>query len=431
MIYEDALSYIRSLLKFGVRPGLSRMDALLKRLGDPQSFLKYVHVAGTNGKGSVSTAVSNVLTESGYNVGLYTSPYVTEFLERIQYNGKPVEKSVFCDAVERVKKETEELNKNGVELTEFEAITAAAFLCFKKLGCDVVVLEVGLGGRLDATNVIRKAEVDIITSLSLDHTAVLGDTLDKIAYEKCGILRDNGTLVLSAKQEKTSLCTVQKICKEKNCRLIIPDVSCVNVISSSIFGTVFEYKNTKYNIPMPGFHQVINMISVIEAVEVLKEKGYNITKEGVVRGVGKTRLPARTEILSREPLVILDGGHNEDGARAFYNTVKDELKHRERLFVVAGMMRDKAVEKSLAPLLGEAFSFTAVTPENPRAMSCFELAQIAKKYCNNVSSAENTCDAVKTVYNQLEKNDILCVVGSLYLAGEVRETLINTVKGEY
>lgn len=423
MTYEKSISYIHSLLKFGIHPGLSRMDSLLNELSSPQKGLKYVHVAGTNGKGSVSTAMSNILISSGLNVGLYTSPYVTDFLERVQFNGKPVAKELFAACVEKVKSAIDALNKKSIVITEFEALTAAAFLCYKTLNCDIVVLEVGLGGRLDATNVIDVPEVNIITSLSLDHTAILGDTVEKIAFEKCGTLKNGGTVVVSANQPKGAIETVKRIAKERNNELICPRLSDVKIISADIFGTEFSYKSKTYKIKMPGVHQILNMTAVIEAARILAKKGYHITEDDIKNGIYKTALPARCEVISKEPLVILDGGHNEDGAKAFYSLISAERQKHKRLFVVAGMMSDKAVEKSLAPLMSLCDSFIAVTPENPRAMSAFELSKIAKKYTKSVTAVENAAEAVKFAAGSLEKDDALCVVGSLYLAGEVRRTL--------
>lgn len=423
MTYEDSISYIHSLLKFGIHPGLSRMDSLLNELSSPQKGLKYVHVAGTNGKGSVSTAMSNILISSGLNVGLYTSPYVTDFLERVQFNGKPVSKELFAACVEKVKSAIDSLNKKGVVITEFEALTAAAFLCYKKLNCDIVVLEVGLGGRLDATNVIDVPEVNIITSLSLDHTAILGDTVEKIAFEKCGTLKNGGTVVVSGNQPEGAFETVKRIARDKNNELICPQLSEVKIISADIFGTEFSYKGNTYKIKMPGAHQILNMTAVIEAARILAKKGYHITEDDIKNGIYKTALPARCEVISKEPLVILDGGHNEDGAKAFYSLISAERKKHKRLFVVAGMMRDKAVEKSLAPLMKLCDSFIAVTPENPRAMSAFELSEIAKKYAKSVTAIESAAEAVKLAAGSLEAGDVLCVVGSLYLAGGVRRTL--------
>lgn len=427
MTYEKALNYIHSLSKFGIHPGLSRMDSLLKKLGSPEKGLKYIHIAGTNGKGSVSTAMSNILIESGLNVGLYTSPFVTDFLERIQFNGNFVKRDIFCDAVEKVKNAVDELNEDGVVITEFEALTAAAFICFNKLSCDVVVLEVGLGGRLDATNVIDTPLVNIITSLSLDHTAILGDTIEKIAAEKCGTIKKGGTTVLSCNQAKGALDTVKKFVVDKENVLIIPERNDASVISYDIKGTQFTYKGNDYFIKMPGLHQVVNMMSCIEASCVLIDKGFCITEENIKDGIFKTVLPARCEIIRESPLVILDGGHNEDGAKAFYDMLCKSVGN-EKITVVGGMMKDKSVEKSLAPLMKKSETFYAVTPENPRSMKVEELSVIAKKYCDSVFAVPSPKEAVKLAVSRLKKEDVLCVVGSLYLAGEVRSVLIDECK---
>lgn len=425
MTFNEALDYIHSLLKFGIHPGLSRMDTLLQILGNPHKNIKCVHVAGTNGKGSTSTAISNVLIEAGYNVGLYTSPYVTDFLERVQYNGKPIDKELFSQCVEIIKPEIEKMSADGAQITEFEALTATAFLCFSKLNVDVLVLEVGLGGRLDATNVIPTPLVNVITSLSLDHTGVLGDTIEQIAFEKCGTIKHNGTLVCSYNQPESAMNVIKTICNERNNTLVIPEQSEVEVTEQSIFGMHFNYKNWAYQTSMSGIHQVQNMTTVIEAVNVLKNKGYNITEQNIKDGIKKTVLPARVEVISKKPLVILDGGHNEDGAKAFYEAVKECFDKNIKLFVIAGMMNDKAVEESLKPLISKADTFVAVTPENPRAMKAEVLSEIAKKYCHNVIICDNANSSLDLVKNQMTENDMLFVVGSLYLAGEVRNKLIK------
>ncbi len=428
MTFNNALEYIHSLLKFGIHPGLSRMDTLLQILGNPHKNLKCVHVAGTNGKGSTSTAISNILIEAGYNVGLYTSPYVSHFLERVQYNGKPVEENLFSECVEIIKPEIEKMSSQGLQITEFEALTATAFLCFSKLNVDVLVLEVGLGGRLDATNVIATPLVNVITSLSLDHTAILGDKIEQIAFEKCGTIKQNGTLVCSYGQQESAVNVIKDICRERNNNLIIPKQDETEITEQSIFGMRFNYKNQEYKTVLSGAHQVQNMTTVIEAVNVLIEKGYNITTENIKNGISKTVLPARVEVISKKPLVILDGGHNEDGARAFYNAVEKCFDTNKRLFVIAGMMNDKAVENSLKPLISKADVFIAVTPENPRAMKAKALGEIAEKYCSNVLACDNAASAVDIVKNKLTENDMLFVVGSLYLAGEVRTRLLENFK---
>ena len=425
MTFCEALDYIHSLLKFGIHPGLSRMDTLLQILGNPHKNIKCVHVAGTNGKGSTSTAISNILIEAGYNVGLYTSPYVTDFLERVQYNSKPIDKELFSQCVEIIKPEIEKMSADGAQITEFEALTATAFLCFSKLNVDVLVLEVGLGGRLDATNVIPTPLVNVITSLSLDHTGVLGDTIEQIAFEKCGTLKENGTLVCSYNQPESAMNVIKTICNERNNTLVIPEQSEVEVTEQSIFGMHFNYKNWAYETSMSGTHQVQNMTTVIEAVNVLKNKGYNITEQNIKDGIKKTILPARVEVISKKPLVILDGGHNEDGAKAFYSAVKTSFDSNKKLFVIAGMMNDKAVEESLKPLISKADKFVAVTPENPRAMKAEVLSEIAKKYCHNVICCDNANSSLDLIKSEITENDMLFVVGSLYLAGEVRNKLIK------
>ncbi len=427
MNFTESVNYIHSLLKFGVRPGLAGMNALLHLLDNPHKSLKYVHVAGTNGKGSTSTAVSNVLINAGYKVGLYTSPYVSHFLERVQFNGVPVDESVFARNVEKIKNAVKELENTGIVITEFEALTATAFLCFKELECDVVVLEVGLGGRLDATNVIETPLVNIITSLSLDHTAILGNTIEEIAFEKCGTLKENSVVVCSMGQPDEALKVINKSISSVNGSLVIPEESNVSVLKSDIYGTDFIYKDEIYKISMSGVHQVKNMTCVIEACNVLKSK-FNISSQDIKNGIEKTILPARVEILSKKPLVILDGGHNEDGAKAFYEAVKGEITSKERVIVIAGMMADKAVEASLTPLMKKTDVFLAVTPENPRAMRASELAEIAIKYSEKVLAVEDIKQAVNISLAAADEQTAIFVVGSLYLAGEIRDYLIENLK---
>ncbi len=344
-------------------------------------------------------------------------------MERVQFCGKPAKKEIFAEAVEKVKPIVEKMALAGNQITEFEALTAAAFLCFKELGAEIAVLEVGLGGRLDATNVIDVPLVNIITSLSLDHTAILGNTLSEIAFEKCGTIKKNGTVVCSASQKSEALAVIEKICTEKRNELLIPDMNGMSVVKSDIYGTEFSYKGNNYFVTMPGAHQLLNMTSVIEACGVLEKKGFFVSESNIFNGIKQTVLPARVEVLLKKPLVILDGGHNEDGAKAFYNTLLPELSEKGQLLVIVGMMADKDVEKSLYPLLKISDKVFTVTPKNPRSMSATELSVISRKYCKNVITAENASEAINQAFSELAEKDILVVVGSLYLAGEVRRTL--------
>lgn len=425
MTYDEAVAYIHSLLRFGIVPGLERMEKLLHLLGSPEKGRNYIHVAGTNGKGSVSTALSSVLIDAGYRVGLYTSPYVTDFLERIQVCGKPVAKEVFASSVEKVRALCEKMAAEGEYITEFEALTAAAFLCFGAENCDIVVLEVGLGGRLDATNVIETPLVNVITSLSLDHTAVLGDTIEQIAFEKAGTLKTGAAAVIAPGQQKGALGVLHTVAAERHCRLVEPLLSDAAVSKSDLFGTDFSYKGRSYHIKMPGAHQLLNMLCVIEALGVLRKKGFSVPVDAEKSGIARTFLPARTEVLSFEPLVILDGGHNPDGAKAFFNTVK-VVPVRGKLTVIAGMMADKDVRDSIAPIARRCDRFIAVTPAlNSRAMPAEALAKIAKEYCPAAEYRENAEEAIRKVARTLKKEDALFVIGSLYLAGEVRTPLLK------
>ena len=423
MIYTEAVDYIHSLLKFGIRPGLSGMDALLSFLDNPHKSLRFVHVAGTNGKGSVSTALSNILTDAGYKTGLYTSPYVSDFLERIQFCGELLSENIFTQNVEIVKKAVEELSAKGVIITEFEALTATAFLCFKDLLCDVVILEVGLGGRLDATNIIDTPLCNVITSLSLDHTGILGETVEEIAFEKCGTIKNNGRVVCSFGQPEGAIMVIDDTVKKHNCEFVIPDENAVEIIKSDLFGTDFVYKNENYFVKLPGEHQVKNMTSVIECCRFL-QRYFNVSTEHIKNGMSKTFLPARVEVMAQKPLIVLDGGHNEDGARVFYNTVKDVINNTEgKVYVLAGMMADKAVEDSLRNIMRSSDCFVCVTPENPRAMKAKDLAEISEKYCGKTVTIDSPVEAVDYIFDNIKENDVLCAVGSLYLAGEIRKKL--------
>lgn len=420
MNFEESVSYVHSLLKFGIRPGLSRMNTLLSYLGNPEKDICFVHVAGTSGKGSVCAALARILSEAGYKTGLYTSPYVVHFLERIQIDSNPVPENLFAEAVTQIVPYLEKMRKHGEELTEFELITAAAFLCYKWEGCRIAVLETGLGGRLDATNVIKKPVLEIITSLSLDHTAILGDTIDKIAFEKCGIIK-RGTQVISAYgQEALALRVIKNTAAERGCELTVPDAQSVKTVKGDIFGTDFIYKGDRYRTNMAGEHQLKNMTAVIEAARILDKSGFTLSQKAVYNGIAKTTLAARIEILKKEPVVILDGSHNPDKTGALVALLKNTLADK-KITVLLGMMADKDVQTCVRLLSEVACEFICVTPENPRAIKAKRLAEIVKKYCQNVSCAEKVTDVYPRVVKRLEKDGALLICGSLYFAGEIKQ----------
>ena len=255
MNYNEALDYIHSLLVFGSRPGLERMNEVMEKFNNVQDTLKYIHIAGTNGKGSTATMLSNVYIAAGYKVGLYISPYVVTFCERMQVNGVPISEKDLCFVCEQVK-------NTGVTLTEFEFITACAFLYFAKEKCDVVILETGLGGRLDATNIIKNPLCSVITHIALDHMQVLGNTIGEITGEKCGIIKGNAPVVTDYMQDEE----VISVIKSKTSNLTVPEKDNVNIVSSDINGNTFIYKGEEYHTSLIGKHQINNALSVIETV---------------------------------------------------------------------------------------------------------------------------------------------------------------------
>ena len=410
MTYKDAENYVHSLLKFGIKPGLERINEMLSLCGNPQGDLRFVHVAGTNGKGTTATFIANILNEAGYKTGLFTSPYVRDFLERIQIDGEPVSKRIFASSVEQVKNAVEKMSEQP---TEFEVITAAAMLCYKKAKCDIVVLEVGLGGRFDATKIIPTPLCSVITSISLDHTQVLGDTVSKIAAEKCGIIKENGTTVTSSNQKKDALSVIKRTAKEKHNNLVISDFSDARVLSESLYKTEFSYKGKRYKIRLSGIHQVENALNAIETARLID----GIKETHIKKGLEKTEMTARMQIINTSPLTLIDGGHNEGCARSLEKVLRDFVK--TDIHAVIGMMADKDCEKYLSIILPLCKSVTTVTPDNPRSMPAEELASLCKKYCENVFVAKTPKQARKQAEKNAGKNGAVVICGSFYLAGEI------------
>lgn len=412
MNYKESVDYIHSLSAFGIKPGLERISLLLELLGNPQDKFKAVHIAGTNGKGSTSTMIANMLSSAGYNTGLFTSPYVIDFRERIQINGKLISKEVFSECAAVVREKTEELNKKNIIITEFEAITATAFLCFVREKCDYVAVEVGLGGRFDATNVIKKPSAVVITSISLDHISILGDTVEKIAYEKCGIIKENVTVITSSNQNPDALRVIRHTCEEKNCKLIIANPEAAEILNDTIFGTEFVYENIGCKIELTGNHQIENAVN---AIETAKELG--LGDDDAARGIEKTKMIARMEIIGENPLIIRDGGHNEGCADALYNfLVKYNVKNINMLI---GLMADKDVDGYVSKIAPLCKSIVTVTPSNPRSMKSETLKKIAECYCENVKSVNDSKEAYKYILSNTEDDETVLVCGSFYMMSDI------------
>ncbi len=412
MNYEEAVEYIHSLLQFGIKPGLERISMLLEALGNPQEKVKTIHIAGTNGKGSTSTHLANILTSAGYKTGLYTSPYVLSFCERIQIDGVNIPEEKIAKVITKVKAEIDKLNEKGIVITEFEAITAVAFLFFYESGCDYAVIEVGLGGRFDATNVLTKPEAIVITSISLDHTKILGDTISKIAFEKCGVIKNGVPVVTSKNQTEEAMNVIASACADNNSNLILGEPKNAKIISDTLGETVFSYNGEEYKIRLSGAHQIENAVNVIEAAKIL-----GIDEFYIKDGLSKTTMLARMEIIGKEPLIIRDGGHNEGCAKALREFL---LNYKiENINMLTGMMADKDTEIYLSEVAPLCKSVTTCTPSNIRAETAENLCEIAKKYCENCKAISDPKKAYETVLNQSKNSDTVLVCGSFYLMSDI------------
>lgn len=422
MNYNEALNFIHSRDRFGSRPGMERIEALCNAFDNPQDRLKFVHVAGTNGKGSTCHMIASVLKESGYRIGMFTSPFVVDFRERIQINGEMIPENDLAEVISEVKPVVEKLSKEGIEPTEFEIITVTAFLYFLKQSCDIVVLEVGLGGLLDSTNIIKKSEVSVITSISLDHTKILGDTLLKIAEQKCGIFKEGGNVVGYPQPDFAVERFIKDKAKEKNCNYYPHELSKIRLVREEIDGSTVIYAGCSFKIPLTGKHQLYNFATAVAAINVLKQNGWNITYKSLIDGISKVKVPARTEIVSHSPLTIIDGGHNAEGVDALCNTLVKFCANR-KIIAVFGMMSDKDygyAVKRLAPLCERIYTTEA---SNPRTLDAKSLAKEAKQYCKKVKPEPDPEKAVNKALKKAKDDDVVLVCGSLYLASDVKKFL--------
>ncbi len=426
MTYETALEKIHSLLTFGSRPGLERMRELLKRLGDPQDKLKYIHVAGTNGKGSVCAVLSSVLVAAGYRTGLFISPYITDFRERIQINNQMISKKTLTEAVEATFPVLEQLREEGVIITEFEYVNALQFYIHAREHCDVVVLETGMGGLLDCTNVIRPPLCAVITVIGLDHTAVLGDTIEKIAAQKCGIIK-SGSAVVTSPQEAEAMAVIEKTAREKNVPLIRGSDLPLQVLQTDLEGSRFELNGREYRLRLAGRHQVENASAALSALFYLRNKGdLSFTDDAVSEGLEKAVNPARLELLGKRPPVLLDGAHNPNGIAALERAVEDFLP-KAPITCVMGMLADKDVDSSIALLRGLFRRVYTVPIDNPRALDPQALAEKFRRVYDDVTAFDSPQAAFdKALDTAARENGAVLICGSLYLAGEIRPYILRS-----
>ena len=415
MDYKEALAYINGVEFFGSKPGLTRIRELLERLGDPQKKLRFIHIAGTNGKGSCAAMTASILKAAGYKTGLYTSPYLYRFNERMQIDGRQIEDDALAEIVSRVRPAAEAMADHP---TEFELMTAAALLWYAQEKCDVVVLEVGLGGRFAATNIIDAPEAAVIMNIGLDHTAVLGDTLEQIAFEKAGILKP-GTDAVLFEQGEEATGVVRRRCEELGVPLHIADFSQLVSEFDSLYGQSFTYRGQPYALPLLGAHQLKNAAVVLELVEVLREKGWKLEQGDVEHGLYAVSWPGRFELVSDEPYFVVDGGHNPQCAE----TVRDNLLHYfpdKRRILLLGVLRDKDYSGLTAILDAAADEYVCITPASARALPAEELAEHLKRYGKPVTVCGSIRDGVTEALRRSDGDSVVCAVGSLYSVGEIR-----------
>ncbi len=415
MNYTEALSFIHSVSNFFCKPGLDRITALCEYLGNPQDSLKFVHIAGTNGKGSLSAFLSNILQSAGYTVGLYTSPYILRFNERIKVNGEDIPDSILAEICEKVKAFCDITDDKP---TEFEIITAIAFEYFKRKGCDIVVLECGLGGRLDATNVIKSTLLSVITEIDLDHQGFLGDTVEKIAGEKAGIIKpDIPCLWCGSNKEAKSV--ILKEAQNKGSDIYLPDNE-INIKKADLLGTVFSYKN--YNdieISLLGSYQPYNARNAISAAEILNLNGFSISEEAIYSGLKATKWPARFELLNIKPIIIFDGAHNPNGIAAAKKSILQYFTNT-KVNILTGVMADKDYNYTPLALKGITHRVYCVKPNNPRALDADALAEVFNNEGISAEGFKNIKDALTAAIENSVKNNIpLICLGSLYLYSDI------------
>lgn len=426
MTYAEALKFIESTEKFGIKPGLDAIKRLLEKLGNPQDDLKVIHLAGTNGKGSTASYIKSILKHEGYRVGFYTSPSLYALEERIQINDGLIDQTDFAAVVEQVKNAVEVLVKEGHDPnTEFEIFTAMALLYFKQKAVDFVVLEVGLGGRLDATNVVDKPLVTVITPIALDHVNILGDTLAKVAFEKGGIIKKDVPVVIHPQMPEASK-VLEDLADERSADLIVAPVDLLEVKGVSLEGTHFELATRSFDISMIGKHQAQNAVVALTAIETLRrEHGIHVSLEAVHGGLKATKWPCRLEVMDSSPKIILDGAHNPHGAKALAASLQELMPQGKKATVLLGMLADKDVDEVLEimkPYLGKV---VVTEPKNDRKMSATDLAGKLNALGIETQVELDVQTALKTAVALTESSDLLLAFGSFYLVGQVRQEVLR------
>ena len=419
MNVNEAIEYIHSVYWKGGHFGLDRVLTLLEKIGNPEKKLKYVHIAGTNGKGSTASMTASILQKAGYRTGLYTSPYIYRFHERIQINGEQISDEDLVEITEMVKPLADSMEQSP---TEFELVCAIAFEYFVRKQCDIVVLEVGLGGDYDATNVIETPEVAVITNIGLDHTDVLGNTLEEIARTKAGIFKEGGDAVVYRGIPSVEQ-VFEDVCREKHIQLKKADFDSLRLKAHSLDGQVFDCGSRKdLVLPLLGDHQLHNASVVLSVVDTLIEKGWNISEEHIREGLRDVSWPGRFDIVSREPLFIIDGGHNPQCIEALVKNIEDYLAGR-KVVALTGVLEDKDYGDMYQPVMPLVDSFVCITPPNPRKLEAAELAAHLRGAGAQATACETIEEGVALALREAGETGAVLCFGSLYTIGAIREAL--------
>ena len=416
---EQSLAYIHGLYRKGAKPGLAREQQLLALLGNPEKELQFIHIAGTNGKGSTAAMTASILHKAGYKTGLFTSPYIYRFNERIQLAGQQIPDADVVRLTKKVRALAETMPEPP---TEFEFVTAMAMAYYREQKADIVVLEVGMGGLNDATNVIPAPQVAVITNIGLDHTDALGDTVEKIAANKAGIFKEGCHAVVyrgSAGVEAV----YEAICAEKKIPLKKADFDSLQSVSHDLFGQVFHCGSRKnLTLPLLGDHQLHNAAVVLAVADALIARGWKITEEHIYEGIRDVSWPGRFDIVSREPLFIIDGGHNPQCIEALVKNIRDYLTGR-RVIALTGVLADKDYGEMFRPVMALVDSFVCITPDNPRKLEAAELAEHLRRAGAKAVACENVRRGVQTAKELAGDQGAVLCFGSLYSIGDIRAAL--------
>lgn len=434
MNFNECMNFVSSFSKSG-KPvtDLSRAEGLMKLIGNPEKRLDFIHVAGTNGKGSTVEYISNALIYSGYKVGQFTSPFVLHYTDRIRINGKEIDEKSFCEICEFVKERID-----NQPYSQFEITMAIAMLWFDMEVCDIVVLEAGIGGLLDCTNIIESPVLSVITSVSIDHTAVLGDTVEKIALQKAGIIKENSAVVLSMGNKKSVIDIVKNTAYEKNCDFIMPSYIDFKYLAMESDGNPFIYMKESYKTAMLGFHQPKNAVTAVEVCRYLMKKGFTVPDYAIRKSIETTQVKARVQYIDGEPPVIVDGGHNPDGVNALCDVLNDIRLKGKNIYTVVGMIDTKDYQRSIEKISWQSDRIFATDNFASNAVSVKKLIEVIANYkvklnkmfceshvfdfegCKSLSEAVEKAESLA-----IENNGIVVICGSLYLASEYLNNCYN------